>query len=113
MIGGVDVFGGSERTTVEIGLGGATGAKDVVSARIAQASRVLMFMLSVRYIGDAHRSDAVLGCECSCLLLLQSNRRGFVQRDCKAARKIDNGLVNDVFGCFVAPRRECKSQCSH
>ena len=49
MIGGVDVFGGSERTTVEAGFGGITGAKDVVSARIAQVSRVLMFLLSVRY----------------------------------------------------------------
>ena len=36
LIGGVDVFGGSERTTVEVGFGGATGANDVASARIAQ-----------------------------------------------------------------------------
>ena len=36
LIGGVLVFGGSERTTVEGGFGGATGANDVASARIAQ-----------------------------------------------------------------------------
>ena len=39
MIGGVDVFGGSERTTVEAGFGGATGANDVASARIAQRTK--------------------------------------------------------------------------
>ena len=86
MIGGVDVFGGSERTTVEIGFGGATGAKDVVSERIAQVSRVLMFLLSVLL---AHRSvaDAVaLGC--FCLLLLQSKTTWFRAglQGCKAAR---------------------------
>ena len=36
MIGGVDVLGGSERTMVDAGFGGATGANDVASARIAQ-----------------------------------------------------------------------------
>ena len=39
MIGGVLVFGGSERTTVEVGFGGATGANDVASARIAQRTK--------------------------------------------------------------------------
>ena len=108
MIGGVDVFGGSERTTVEIGLGGATGAKDVVSARIAQASRVLMFMLSVRYIGDAHRSDA----ECSCLLLLQGKTTWFRAADCKAARKIDMGWPMKGLVVLWRPAESAK-QCSH
>ena len=87
MIGGVDVFGGSERTTVEIGLGGATGAKDVVSARIAQASRVLMFMLSVLNIGDAHPSDAVLGVSALACCCCKANRRGSCSR---AARLQEN-----------------------
>ena len=100
MIGGVDVFGGSERTTVEAGFGGITGAKDVVSARIAQVSRVLMFLLSVLLVMLTARI------ECSCLLLLQSKTTWFRAAGRKAARKIDNGLVNDVFGWVVAPRRE-------
>ena len=40
MIGGVDVFGGSERTTVEVGFGGATGAKDVVTATKMERRRL-------------------------------------------------------------------------
>ena len=87
MIGGVDVFGGSERTRVEASFGGATGAKDVVSARIAQASRVLMFMLSVLNIGDAHRSDAVLGVSALACCCCKAKRRGFVQRDARLQEK--------------------------
>ena len=45
MIGGVDVFGGSERTTVEAGFGGITGAKDVVSARKEQTRRLRIVLL--------------------------------------------------------------------
>ena len=45
MIGGVDVFGGSERTTVEAGFGGITGAKDVVSARKEQRRRLRIVLL--------------------------------------------------------------------
>ena len=45
MMGGVDVFGGSERTTVEVGFGGATGANDVVSARKEQRRRLRIVLL--------------------------------------------------------------------
>ena len=107
MIGGVDVFGGSERTRVEVGFGGATGANDVVSARIAQVSRVLMFLLSMLLLLVAHSvADAVLGC--FCLLLLQGKTTWFRAADCKAARKIDMGWP--MTGLVVLWRpRVCKS----
>jgi len=46
LIGGVLVFGGSERTTVEVGFGGATGAKDVVSATKVQRRRLRILLCS-------------------------------------------------------------------
>ncbi len=81
---------------VDAGFGGATGAKDVVSARIAQVRRVLMFLLLV-----AHRSvaDAVLGCFC----LLCCCKANDVVQDSKAAVRIDTGARQWlVWLCFGA-----------
>ena len=74
MIGGVLVFGGSERTTVDVGFGGITGAKDVVSATIVKRRRLRMLLLC----------NAL-----ACLAAKQNDASRFAQ-DCKAAVRMDS-----------------------
>ena len=55
-------MGGSERTMVEVGFGGATGAKDVVSARIAQRTKFRTMVIDrVLAIGELLWSALLMG----------------------------------------------------
>ena len=90
MIGGVDVFGGSERTTVEVGFGGATGAKDVVSATIVQRRR-LRIVFAVQ-LCNVQQSLLLL-------LSLRSAKLISFAQDCKAAVRIDRARLG--YGCLV------------